>query len=320
MKRRAFALLALLALAGCAARQRGAEATATPKPPENPWSWVPVESTVIGRAKLDALRGTPLWPLWTDLSAREGVSSWVDLQKVATVTFGGTGDKQENTSYIAALEGRFAGDELKALAQRDGIAAEPRGLLTLYRRPDGVWTQINDKLIVTCTADRLDALIARASAGAGTPVKSSPLYAALAERTQLEDSHLGIVAEDPEGTRRAAIERDAKRLGLGAIARDAKRLGLSVETGAAYRLVAVAEAESAARAETLAADVRDKLDALASNFLVRLLGVSALIGKLKTAQDGDFVFVRGTIDEAELSSVLQRVAGARDLAAATGGP
>jgi len=190
--------------------------------------------------------------------------------------------------------------------------------LTIYRRPDGVWTQITEKLIVTCTADRLDALIARASAGTGTPVEQSALYGALAARVDLTHSHLGLIAEDPEGTRRAAIERDARRLGLGSIARDAKRLGVGIETGGTYRLVAVAEAESGARAESLAAGVRDKLDALSSNFLVRLLGVSALLSQLKTTQDGSFVFVRGAIAESELNAMLKRLEGARDLAAVTG--
>lgn len=315
MGRRA-ALLALAlvpCLFGCAGRQKGAEAGATPKPPRDPWSWVPDDATLIGRADLDRLRATPLWPLWTDAAGRNGIVSWVDLATVSTVTFGGTGDDPNHASYVAALEGRFREDTLRSLAARDGIAAEQRGLLTTYRRPDGIWTQISDALIVTASADRLEALVSRASGG-GLPVKESALYRALAERIALTDSHLALAADDSSGSRRASIDRDARRLGLGSIARDAKRFGAGLATGGSYRLVAVAEAESAARAEALASDVRSKLDALSSNFLVRMLGIGPLLEGLKTAQDGNFVIVRGDVDEGAVNGLLSQLerAGARE--------
>jgi hypothetical protein len=305
--------LVSLSLLGCGARQKGAEAGGTPKPPGDPWSWVPEDATLIGRADLDRLRATPLWPLWTEAAGRSGVASWVDLAQVATVTFGGTGDDAEHASYIAALEGRFREDTLRTLAGRDGVVAEQRGLLTTYRRPDGVWTQISDKLIVTASIDRIDALVSRASRG-GVPVKDAALYHALAERIALTGSHLALAADDATGSRRAAIERDARRLGLGSIARDAKRLGVGLETGTTYRLVAVAEAESAARAETLASDVRSRLDALSSHFLVRMLGISPLLEGLKTSEDGNFVVVRGNIDEAAVSGLFSRLEGASERA------
>jgi hypothetical protein len=319
MKRRVLlALLCLVALACNKGAPSVASAPPPPKPPEDPWSWLPELSTTVGRVQLDALRKTPLWPLWSEVEREQGIVSWVDLNKVERITFGGTGETRENTSYVASLEGKFARDELAQLATRDGVAAEPRGLLTLYRRPEGVWAQVSDTLIVTCTPDRVEGLIVRASAGPGTAVKGAALYRSLAERTRLEQTHLGVIAEDPEGKRKAALERRASRVGLGSIAREAMRMGVGVEVGASYHLVAVAEAADGARAQALEADVREKLDALAGNFLVRLLGVGKLVGSLRPSSDGNYVVVRGDIPEEELQQTLSRLHDAMNLAGAAG--
>lgn len=307
--------LSLLWLLGCvAATPKVVAPPPPPKPPEDPWSWLPEDATTIGHVELTALRKSQLWPLWSELEREQHLTSWVALDKVDELSFGGSGQSRDDLSFVASLEGSFSEGELGELAARDQLAPEQRGLLTVYRRPDAVWTQINSKLIVACTPDRLDALVARASAGPGTPVKQGGLFRSLAERTGLEQAHAAIIAEDSEGKRKDLIERQASRYGLGSIVREAVRLGASLEVGSSYRLVAVAEAADATRAEGLETAVRDKLDALASNFLVRILGVGKLISSLRPSTDGNYVFVRADVAEEELNQLLHRLQGALDLA------
>ena len=308
------ALVLLVLALGCGAHKPPA-VPARPVPPTDPFSWVPEQATVVGRLSLDALRDTPLWrPMWSEVTRQQRIESWVDLQKVAQVTFGGTGHTRDDTSYVAALEGRFDPAELRKLAARDGLAPEPRGLLTVYTRPDGVWTQISEALIVTCTPDRVEALVARASAGPDAGIKNSPLYRSLAERVDLAHAHFSMIAEDPEGKNRASLDRRASSFGLGSIARDAQRVGVGLQTGGTYRVLGVAEAESSARAEALASGVRNALDGFASNFLVRMLGVAELVSQLAASRDGNYVLVRGSLPESELNAALARLQGAFDMA------
>ncbi|MET0342556.1 MAG: hypothetical protein ABW252_16240 [Polyangiales bacterium] len=319
MKRRTLigSLLCTLGLAalGCAHKQPAPPPR--PTPPTEPLSWVPDESTVVGRVQLDALRDTPLWkPMWSEVTRQQRIASWVDLSKIESITFGGTGKTRKDTAYIAALVGQFDAAELRTLAARDAIAPETRGLLTVYRRPDGDWAQISDRLIVTCTPNRIDALVARASAGPDAKIKESALYRSLADRIALTGAHLAVIAEDREGDQRAEIDRRAASFGLGSIARDASRVGVALTAGGSYRVVGAAEAESATRAEALASSVRNTLDGFASNILVRALGVAGLIGALSTTQDGNYVFVRGALPADELNAVLGRLTGAMELAGA----
>ena len=310
--------LSALLLLACGTKPKVEGPPPPPKPPESPWSWMPPDATTLGRVELDDLRKTQLWPLWSEVEREQRIVSWVDLNKVDHVLFAGTGQKREDASYVAALEGPFADDELRELAARDQVQPEVRGLLTLYRRPEGVWTQITPKLILTCTPDRVDAMVARASQGPGVAIKEAALYRSLAERVKLDDTHFGVIAEDPDGSRRAALERQAVRIGLGSIARDSSRLGVGVQVGAEYHLVAVAEAADGTRAQALEADVRNKLDALSSNFLVRILGVGKVVGRLRPSADGNYVFVRGDIPEEELNELLHRLQGALNLAGGGG--
>lgn len=320
MKRRVLLRAALvLALAGAALGCAHKQPVTPPRPtpPTDPLSWVPEESSVIGHVHLDALRDTPLWkPMWSEVTRQQRIASWVDLAKIEAITFGGTGKTRQDTAYIAALVGRFDPAELRTLAARDGVAPEARGLLTVYRRPDGDWAQISERLIVTCTPNRLEALVARASAGAGRKIEESALYRSLADRVDLMGAHLAVIAEDREGDQRAAFDRRAATFGLGSIARDASRVGVALTAGRTYQVLGAAEAESSARAQSLASSVRNALDGFAGNILVRALGVSGLIGALQTTQDGNYVLVRGALPEGELNAVLGRLSGAMELAGA----
>jgi hypothetical protein len=99
--------------AGCAGtKAKPAVVPPPPKPPENPWSWLPETSSVVGRIALDELRKTALWPLWSEIEGEQKLSSWVALPKVTRVTFGGTGQSREDMSYVAVLEGVFDEGEL----------------------------------------------------------------------------------------------------------------------------------------------------------------------------------------------------------------
>lgn len=315
MRRRSLlGLLFLCAVLGCAGAQRKVEQPVPPKPPEDPWSFMPATATVLGHLEVDVLRGSELWPLWRELEGEQRIASWVEISKIAEVTFAGFGHSEQDASYVAALEGRFAANELQELAVRDQVVPEVRGLLTLYRRPEAIWTQITPRLIVAFSPDRLDELVARASAGPGTPVKDAPLYRSLAGPVGLERAHIGLLADDVEGKRRALVERQASRLGVGSIVREAERVGVSLDVGATYHLTAVAEAADAARAALLEADVRDRLDALSSNFMVRILGVARLVESLRVGREDDRVFVRAAIPQQELNPLLHRLRGVLDIA------
>jgi hypothetical protein len=289
-----WAVMALVCLfAACAGRQTKLEAPASPKPPEEAWAWVPQGATTIGRVGLAELRKTKLWPLWDELQGEQKLASWVALDKIERVTFGGTGQSQDELSYVAALEGEFAIEELPMLAERDHVQVEKRGLLSVYQRPEGFWTQINDKLIVVCTADRIDELVARASAGPGVPVRASALYQSLAERVEIGSAHLALLAEDPEGKARARVEGQLSRFGMSGLARDANRVGVSLEIGADYRLIGVAETPDDERAQVLQEQLKQSLESISHNLFVRMLGISQLIGQLHVSYDTRYVFLRG---------------------------
>ena len=305
--------------AGCAGTKTKVESVpAPPEPPKNPWSWLPQDSSVVGRIAIEELRKTELWPLWSEVEGEQKLSSWVALAKLSRVTFGGTGQSRQDMSYVAALEGSFSATELADLAERDHVTAEERGLLKIYKRPEGYWTQISPGLVVMCTPDRIDALVARASQGDGTQIKQSALYKSLAERVQLESAHVGIVAEDPDGKGHALIDRQAARYGVGSLAQEAVRLGIGVEVGSEYRVVAVAETADEQKANALSEEVKKTLDSVAGNFFVRMLGVGALIGKLRVSNDTQYVFVRGNVPEVDFNEVIARVHSALSLANGAG--
>ena len=310
---------ALLCLsAGCGASQSRVAAPPPPKPPQQAWSWVPANATTVGRIGLTELRKTKLWPLWTQLQGDQKLASWVALDKIERVTFGGTGQSESELSYVAALEGEFAIEELPMLAERDQLKVERRGLLRVYQRPEGYWTQINDKLIVMCTADRIDELVARASAGEGVPVRESALYKSLAERVEIGKAHVVLLAEDPEGTGRARIDAQLSRFGMSALAREANRVGVSLEIGADFRVVAVAETADEEHAQVLQDELKKSLDAVASNLFVRMLGVSSLIGQLRVSHETSHVFLRGNVSVLDFNTVIERVESALSLAAGAG--
>jgi hypothetical protein len=279
-----------------------------PKPPLDPWSWLPADASFVGRVALADLRKTQLWPLWAEVEQEQHIDAWVPLDKVTHVTFGGTGQTVENLSYIAVLQGPFSLLELSTLAKQDRTPRERRGLLTFYRRPDALWTQVDEKLIIVCTPDRVAQVADRAAlAGPGTPVKDAPLYKALAERIALPLSHVAIMAEDPEGKGKAMLDQQAERYGMGSFTADAKRLGLSVEIGAEYRVVAVAETADEERAEALQSATKDKLSTVANNMIVRMLGLGGMVGRLRVSSDQSFVFVRGTVPEVDFNAAVDRL-------------
>lgn len=303
---------------GCAGTKTSSAVPAPPKPPENPWSWLPEGSTVVGRIAIDELRKTALWPLWSEIEGEQRLASWVDLPKVTRVTFGGTGQSREDMSYVAVLEGPFGETELSVLAQRDQVSAERRGLLTVYKKPEGYWTQITPRLIVMCTPDRIDALVLRASQGDGTLIKEGALYKALGERVKLDTAHVGLLADDASGVGREQLEQRAARFGLGSLMRDATRVGLGIEVGSEYRAVAVAETADEQKANALSGEMKQTLDSVASNFFVRMLGIGSLLAKVRVSNDTRYVFVRGNVPEVDFNEVIQRVHSALSLANGAG--
>jgi len=323
-RRLALALLAALAIAPLAAcagsRAKPVEAApAPPKPPEEAFAWMPEDGTTLGRAVLGPLRSSTLWPLWERLARERKLESWVALDKVDVVTFGGTGDSEEDASYVVALEGRFSPTELRDLAARDGVAAEAQGLLTVYRRPDGVWTQITPRLIVHGSPDRLERLVARASAGPGAKARETELYKSLAERVGLEQAHAAVIAQDDgTGQGKAKLERRASRLGLGGLTRDAVRLGGGLSVGGTYRATGVEETGDEAQAKAVEGRARSTIDSYANNFVVRMLGASGVLSALRVGSEGRYVTVRGDVPEQELNALLGRLEGAFDFAARTG--
>jgi hypothetical protein len=311
--------LSLLLLAACGASSSSKLLpAAVRKPPEDPWSWVPENGTTIGRLDLSELRRTPFWPLWSEVEREQKLTSWVDLNKVERITFGGAGKSRDDLSYVASLEGAFSERELVELAARDQIVAEKRGLLTLYRRPEGVWTQITSKLIVVATLDRLDELVARAESLPGAKAKETALYRSLADRVELASAHAVLLAEDPDGSGRAQLERHASRVGLGTLTRDSVRLGVGVQVGADYRVVAASETADAAHAELQQAELKQTLDSLSRNFIVRMLGMGSLLARLQVSGEGNYVYLRGTLPEVDLANALKRVHGALGLAQGVG--
>jgi hypothetical protein len=302
----AVAFLFLFACAKPAGLATGAP-TEQAKPPLDPWAWLPPDGTFVGKVSLTELRKTQLWPLWAEVEQEQHIDAWVPLDQISRVTFAGTGQSTEDASYIAALEGDFAQQALATLAEKDGTPRERHGILTFYRRPDALWTQVDPTLIIVCTPDRVVQVADRAEAGAGTPVKDAPLYQALAERIALPAAHVALLAEDPDGKGRAMLDRRAAQYGLAQFTQDAKRLGISVEITADYRVVAIAEAPDEAHAQALETATRDKLESVANNMFVRMLGLGGMVSRMRVSGDANYVFVRGTIPEVDFNAAVERL-------------
>ncbi|HEX5660244.1 MAG TPA: hypothetical protein VFX59_23780 [Polyangiales bacterium] len=278
-----------------------------PKPPLDPWAWLPADSTIVGKVALTDLRKTQLWPLWAEVEKEQRIDAWVPLDKVDRLTFGGTGQTVDNLSYVAALEGTFSLLELSALAKQDNTPRERHGILTFYRRPDSLWTQVDESLIIVCTPDRVMQVADRAVAGPGTPVKDAALYKTLADRVALPVAHVALMAEDPEGKGRAMLDQHAEQYGLGQFTQDAKRLGFSVEITADYRIVAVAETTDDERAQALETATREKLGSIANNMFVRMLGLGGMVSRMRVSGDQHFVFVRGAVPEVDFNAAVDRL-------------
>ncbi len=285
------------------------------KPPSEPLAWLPEDASLVVRVELAPLRDSPFWKMWNDLQpGSDTFAEWVDLERVDEILLGGRMARERLGSFVAALKGRFGAGYLTQRALADQTLAEPRGLLTIYKRPDAVWTQVSPELLVVCSPDRLEALVERAGRGPGLPIKNDALYRSLAGRLALEASHLAILAEDPEGEGREALKKHGARFGLAPLLNNVARAGIAIEVGANVVVTAAAETPSVGHALELERSVRNTLEALSLNIIVGVLGLRPALAALKPSTDGNYVYVRGSMAEADVQKLLATFTGMRQAA------
>ena len=330
------ALGCALVLAACSHKPKVESAPPPPKPPTEPLAWVPDDANVVGRVALEPFRKTEMWAMWSELQRdNQPFMSFIDLALVEEVTLGGKleGQQPDSTaqasseglpsarrpSFVSVIRGRFGADYLAKLAVKHQLTAQQRGLLTVYARPQEQWAQLSPELLLVFSADRADAVVARAGQGDGVALRKTALYQSLAARLAFETADLALIAEDTSGAGRQMLREQGAPSSLGALADDVTRAGISVDVGPEVGVAAVAETPDGAQAQELQQRVTRTLDALARNLIVGILGLRPVISALKTSNEQNFVTVRGNIPQADLTPALRKLSTMLQMASAASG-
>lgn len=315
-----FVSLGLL-LAACAGATPAPKPPEPPKPPTVPMAWLPAESQVIASLTLAPWRSTPLWAAWEQTQNKPGaLPSWIDVTLIDSLAVGGQLAEQGKGSFVAAMNGRFEAGYLDKLAARDKAPAEKHGAFTFYVAEELRFLQTAPNVVVVCTADRADAVAARAAEGGETiAVASRTLVQSLGARLSSDDADLVLMAEDTTGEGKSQLEKQGARFGLKPLARDVVRAGLSVNLGDPVGLALAAETPNPEAAAQLKLAVDETLGAFSRNMFVGLLGLRPVLEALKASQDGSHVTVRGAMAEAEVRALFSKAASMIELAAKSGG-
>lgn len=305
-------LLSLLLLGiGCAASKPAVQvAPPPPEPPHEPLAWLPEDATLIGRVQPDAFQGSPLYVLWKmvlDQPAAQG--ALVDPAKITHAVFAGKEDAEKRPSFVVALRGAFGSGSVEAAAKAAGVAPEPQGLLTFYRRERVAYAQVYEDLVLVCSLDRVEALGARAALGDEVKVQALPLFQSLSQRIGWGSAHFALVAEDPSGDTKARAQRMAERVGYELPIKDLLRAGLGLTSGPNPALVVVGQSADEAQAGVVRGGLERTLDSLGGNMLVALVGLRVFVKSLQTAQDGSFVQVAGSLAADEFNGAMVRLLG-----------
>jgi hypothetical protein len=319
---RSLGCLALALLLACGGAQRRAPAQpAPPVPPSDPWAWLPEDAAFVGTLVVAPFRGTPLWPVW-ERARRErlALGNLVDPEKVDRALIAGVPRGDQTPSFVASLTGTFGPGYLQEQAQQQGVAPDPRGLLTFYRAGELSFAQVYPELIVVCSDDRVDAVAGRAAQGPQAKVRDGALFVSLAARVNIETADFALLAEDREGDKKALAQRRAERYGLTFSADEVVRGAVSVDMGPETQLAGVVETTGPNQAEALRKTLDDTLTSLGGNMFVGLLGLRPLISALGVQSEGKYVALRGGVSSSELESTLERLAGMLDAAAAAPAP
>jgi hypothetical protein len=300
-------LMSLL-LCACAGQSKKTEVPAAPMPPREALAWLPEDASVAGQIVLAPFQSTPLWSFWQELQKDPAANlSLLDASKVQRVAFAGSDAGGERASFVAALSGAFAPDEIAAHARAHNIAPEPHGLLTFYRSGQAAFVQVYPELVLICSFDRVDGLAARATQGDAVKLRETPMFRSLAERLKWSEADLVLIGEDPKGELKARAERQAGRYGFAFSAQDIVRVGAALELGANAALLASIETTGEGQAGALKAAIEGALAGLEGNLFVGLLGIRPLVKALGASQDKSYVNVGGSLPADDLNRVLERV-------------
>jgi hypothetical protein len=311
-----FSCLLLLSMA-CGAAKPVAKVE-PPKPPSEPAAWIPDDPSVMGRVLLDPWRRTPLWQLWDKQAASGDASSWANFINVALIdeiAAGGRAQKDQPSSFVAAVRGRFGPDYLATRAKEKQLVAEPGSPLTFYIVGETRWAQVLPELLVMCSTDQMPWVRARATAGPAVKAYESPLYRSVGDRVQFAKADLAVLVDDSSGEARERLKQQASGVGFAHLADELVRAGLSVDLDTNVTMAAVAESADAPRAEALRKSVEETLAILSRNLIVGMLGLRPVVTALQPSVDGVHVAVRGTVPEQDMQALLAKAASLLEIAA-----
>jgi hypothetical protein len=302
--------LALLGI-GCGASKPAVQvAPPPPEPPREPMAWLPEDVTLIGRVQPGAFQGSPLYALWNMvLGQRAAQGALVDPAKITHATFAGKEDAERKPSFVVALYGAFGAGSVEAAAKAAGLAPEPQGLLTFYRRERVAYAQVYDDLVLVCSLDRVEALGARAAQGPEIKVLKLPLFQSLAGRVVWDNVHLALLGEDPSGEIKARAQRMAERVGYELPIKDLLRAGLGLTNGPSPALTVVGQSADDAQAGVVRGGLERTLDSLGGNMLVALVGLRTFVKSLHVTQDASFVTIAGSLAADEFNGAMVRLLG-----------
>jgi hypothetical protein len=301
-----------------------------PTPPSDPMAWMPEDARLLLHVVAPAFRGTPIWELWTSFQQkRRELQFWFDPELVDELTLAATELETEQPKFVAVVRGRFGAGYLDGLAARDHVALEQRGLLRVYARPEGVFSQLSPELILVASSARADWVVARAAQGPGTPVEDGPLFRSLASRVGFGQAELALLLEDPEGKGKQRLEHDSASLGVGlpdAVMAELARAGISVDMGSAegrvpsaVALAAVVESQSAEGAASIRQATERSLESLASNMFVGMFGLRPFVDAIAVGSEGSYVSVRAQYAQADLFALIGKLKNVLGMARAQGG-
>ena len=316
-----FAFLVAACGSSASDTEHGGDAAEEAQAPPEPLGLVPADAFAIVRVDLAQLRASPYWPVfsgWLDDAERAGTEAGQPLESmralratldaseqivIATVPSG-----EPDPAPVVIARGSYSEAELRRFVRgpngtdADVRVRESRGLTVLVG-PEISGAQIGTHTWLVAPEPQLEAVLGRWGSGGG-PIGSDALRA-MAERVGLADAPAAFAIEILPDVR-ARIARRNRVPGTRGI-EQASTIGGRLEIADGLHLVALAEMQSDAAAEQLAAQASSVLDGYAGNVMVRMMGVGPVLDGTSVTAAGTEARLVTRLDDATTRAVFDRL-------------
>lgn len=296
---------------------------AVPEGPPPPMAYLLPETVGVTHVDVAALRATPYYEtlsgLLVDLAdfGEESRPVVMDaLSRSEAVLVGSVRTPTGIANAPVVARGQYRPDELFTLLRQQygaQLLTEQRGAQTLHFVPDGFAMQIEDHTWILGHRDLAEAVVARLDQRTPPPLPAE--LSAMMARVRLGDGAVLTLAVLLERTDREAIAREVPQMPRTAVD-EVERFGARLELAGSFRLEAVADAGDPQSARTLSQQARTLISGASGNFMLRAMGVGPFFDGSQVVAQGNEAILTLEVAETDALSMLDRVGGLLELAAA----